>query len=58
MTNQTNHNTCSGLDQWPESGELFGELENCRQLLDFKGDDEIKQIKCLQLHNHVVAGFN
>jgi len=27
-----------GLDQWPEPVEAWGELDNCRELLDFKGD--------------------
>ena len=26
-----------GLDQWPEPVEAWGELDNCRELLDFKG---------------------
>ena len=27
-----------GLDQWPEPMEAWGELDNCRELLDFKGE--------------------
>ena len=28
----------AGRDQWPQSEEAWGELDNCRDLLDFKGD--------------------
>ena len=27
-----------GIDQWPEPVEAWGELDNCRELLDFKGN--------------------
>ena len=28
---------CGGMDQWPDPGEAWGELDHCRQMLDFKG---------------------
>jgi len=27
-----------GLDQWPEPVEAWGEIDNCRELLDYRGD--------------------
>ena len=31
-----------GLDQWPEPVEAWGELDNCRELLDFKGNPDTR----------------
>ena len=34
-----------GLDQWPDPMEAWGELDNCRELLDFKGWSSVLTVR-------------
>ena len=34
-----------GLDHWPDPAEAWGELDNCRELLDFKGWSSVLTVR-------------
>ena len=47
---------CGGMDQWPDPGEAWGELDHCRQMLDFKGfvselNSVVSRLSCTLMHS-------